>query len=119
MREVTADTNIRSSFPKQTGATDTTLGVGLYKDAISSNIIRSLIQFDTSSIPQGANVLTADLNLWLASVSNDTDINVTLHAITKPWTEYSASWMLMLQIFGQNREETTLLRRCPQHLLDQ
>lgn len=88
-----ADTNIRSAFPKQTGATDTTLGVGLYKDATSSNIIRSLIQFDTSSIPQGANVLTADLNLWLASVSNDTDINVTLHAITKPWTEYSASWM--------------------------
>lgn len=54
-----ADTNIRSAFPKQTGAKDTTLGVGLYKDATSSNIIRSLIQFDTSTIPQGAKVLMA------------------------------------------------------------
>ncbi|WDH95127.1 DNRLRE domain-containing protein (plasmid) [Paenibacillus urinalis] len=88
-----SDTNIRSAFPKQTAPTETTLGVGLYKDATQDNIIRSLIRFDTSSIPQGANVLTADLNLWLASVSNDTGMNVTLHSISTPWTEYSASWM--------------------------
>ncbi|MFE6074186.1 polymorphic toxin type 8 domain-containing protein [Paenibacillus sp. NPDC057886] len=88
-----ADTNIRSAFPKQTGATDTTLGVGLYKDATSSNIIRSLIQFDTSTIPQGAKVLTADLNLWLASVSNNTNVDITLNSVNKAWTEYSASWM--------------------------
>ncbi|WP_338709179.1 DNRLRE domain-containing protein [Paenibacillus amylolyticus] len=88
-----ADTNIRSAFPKQTGATDTTLGVGLYKDATSSNVIRSLIQFDTSTIPQGAKVLTADLNLWLASVSNNTNVDITLNSVNKAWTEYSASWM--------------------------
>nr|WP_280521334.1 RHS repeat-associated core domain-containing protein [Paenibacillus mangrovi] len=88
-----ADTNIRSAFPKQTGATDTTLGVGLYKDSTSSNVIRSLIQFDTTSIPRGAKVLTADLNLWLAAVSNDTNIDVTLHGVNTAWTEYSASWM--------------------------
>ncbi|WP_143067056.1 DNRLRE domain-containing protein [Paenibacillus sp. OK076] len=85
--------NIRSAFPKQTGVTDTTLGVGLYKDATSSNIIRSLIQFDTSTIPQGAKVLTADLNLWLASVSNNTNVDITLNSVNKAWTEYSASWM--------------------------
>ncbi|WP_181151071.1 polymorphic toxin type 8 domain-containing protein [Paenibacillus sp. PCH8] len=85
-----ADTNIRSAFPKQTGATDTTLGVGLYKDATSSNVIRSLIQFDTSTIPQGAKVLTADLNLWLASVSNNTNVDITLNSVNKAWTEYSA-----------------------------
>lgn len=88
-----ADTNIRSAFPKQTGATDTTLGVGLYKDSTQSNVIRSLIQFDTTSIPRGAKVLTADLNLWLAAVSNDTNIGITLHGVTTSWTEYSASWM--------------------------
>lgn len=87
-----SDTNIRSGFPKQTGGTDTNLGAGLYKDSTSSNIIRSLIQFDTSSIPQGAKVLTSDLNLWLASVSNDSNIDITLHGITKAWTESSATW---------------------------
>lgn len=88
-----ADTNIRSAFPKQTAPTETTLGVGLYKDTKQTNVIRSLLKFDVSAIPQGADVISADLNMWLASVSNATDIGVSLHAINTPWTEYSASWM--------------------------
>ncbi len=87
-----ADTNIRSVSPNTTGPTETTLGVGLYKDSTQTNVIRSLLRFDTSSIPVGAKVLNANLNMWLSSVSNTTSIDVTLHEVTTAWTEYSASW---------------------------
>ncbi|WP_336788309.1 DNRLRE domain-containing protein [Paenibacillus sp. MMO-177] len=86
------DTNIRSAFPTQTGPTESTLGVGLYKDTTQTNVIRSLIKFDVSALPAGAAILTADLNLWLAAVSNNTDIGVTLHGMTTAWTETDSSW---------------------------
>ena len=50
------------------------------------------MKFDLSSLPSGISILSADLNLWLAAVSNDTSIDVSLHAVNTPWTEYSASW---------------------------
>ncbi|MDA8212789.1 MAG: DNRLRE domain-containing protein [Clostridia bacterium] len=86
------DTNMRSYFPTQTGGSDTTLGVGLYQDANQSNRIRSLFKFDLSSIPQGASILDATLNLWMASVTNNTSIGVEVHKVTRAWTESGANW---------------------------
>ncbi|TVX93167.1 RHS repeat-associated core domain-containing protein [Paenibacillus agilis] len=86
------DTNIRSASPTATAATETTLGVGLYKDSTKSNVIRSLLHFDTSNIKKGSQVLTAEINMRLASVSNDTDISGTMHVIEKTWSETGASW---------------------------
>ncbi len=86
------DTNIRSHFPTQTGGAETSFGVGLYQDANQSNRIRSLLQFDLSSIPKGANILNAELNLWLASVANNLTVNVDIHEVTKSWTESGATW---------------------------
>ncbi|WP_028595045.1 RHS repeat-associated core domain-containing protein [Paenibacillus assamensis] len=86
------DTNIRSASPTATAPTETTLGVGLYKDSTKSNVIRSLLHFDTSNIKKGSQVLTAEINMRLASVSNDTDISATMHVIEKTWSETGASW---------------------------
>lgn len=86
------DTNIRSHFPNNTGGSETTLGVGLYQDATQTNKIRSLLKFDLSSIPSGTSVLDVNLNMWLASVWNDTDLDVDLHEATNSWTESGATW---------------------------
>ena len=86
------DTNIRSHFPNDTGGSETTLGVGLYQDAKQTNKIRSLLNFDLTSIPTGTQVLDASLNLRLVSVWNDTDLRIDLHEVTNTWTEAGASW---------------------------
>ncbi len=86
------DTNIRSYFPNDTGGSETTLGVGLHQNSMTTNKIRSLLNFDLTSIPAGTQVLDATLNLRLATVWNDTDILVDLHEVTNTWTEAGASW---------------------------
>lgn len=86
------DTNIRSHFPNDTGGAETTLGVGLYQSATQTNKIRSLLKFDLTSIPVGSKVLDATLNMSLASVWNDTPIEVNVHQVTSPWTESGATW---------------------------
>lgn len=86
------DTNIRSFYPDQTGGTETTLGVGLYKTSTQTNVIRSLFKFDVSSIPVGSKIIAADLNLWIASVYNNTLIDIDLHELSNTWTEAGATW---------------------------
>jgi RHS repeat-associated protein len=87
------DTTIRSSHPTLTGGGETDTTVGLQKgDNGFTKVLRSLYKFDLSSIPGGASILNADLNLWMSSVSNDTPIQVDAHEITKPWTENGATW---------------------------
>ncbi|WP_293017178.1 DNRLRE domain-containing protein [Paenibacillus sp.] len=86
------DTNIRSYFPTQTGGTETSLGVGLYKDSTQTNVIRSLLKFNVSSIPVGASILSADVNLWLSSVANDTNVEIGAYELSKSWLEESANW---------------------------
>lgn len=86
------DTNIRSYFPNTTGGADLTLGAGLYKDSTQSNIIRGLMLFDLNAIPRGATILNSELNLWLASVANDTSIGVQVHELKKSWGENYATW---------------------------
>lgn len=86
------DTNIRSYFPNTTGGADLTLGAGLYQDSTQSNIIRGLMLFDLSSIPRGSTILSGELNLWLASVANNTSIGVQVHELKKSWGENYATW---------------------------
>ena len=81
------DTNIRSNFPTQTGGNDTELGVGLYKDTKQTNVIRSLLKFNVSSIPKNSEIMKADLNLWMSAVSNDTPINISAYQLSNSWDE--------------------------------
>jgi RHS repeat-associated protein len=87
------DTTIRSSHPTVTGGGETDTTVGLQKGADGfTKVLRSLYKFDLSSIPAGASILNADLNLWMSSVSNDTSIQVDAHELSKSWTENGATW---------------------------
>ncbi|MDQ0156471.1 DNRLRE domain-containing protein [Robertmurraya andreesenii] len=86
------DTNLRSGAPTQTGGNDLELGTGLYKDSTHQNVIRSLLKFNVSSIPQNVIITNADLNLWMSSVSNDTPIDIGAYQMTKAWEENQASW---------------------------
>ncbi|ANE45480.1 hypothetical protein SY83_03140 [Paenibacillus swuensis] len=84
-----ADTYLRSAQPTTTAAAETTLTAGLG----SPNIMRSLLRFELEGIvPVGSKVLSSDMNLWMASVSNNTPINISLHEATTLWSEYHASW---------------------------
>ncbi|WP_108670434.1 DNRLRE domain-containing protein [Peribacillus acanthi] len=82
------DTNLRSSFPTQTGGDDWELGGG----ASSGNVIRSLIKFDLSSIPLDSTILGSSLNLWFSSTNNSSPIDVSLYKMSKDWAENEASW---------------------------
>ncbi|MDI7743141.1 DNRLRE domain-containing protein [Lysinibacillus fusiformis] len=82
------DTNIRSGFPTQTGGNDTELGAG----RSGTNIIRGLLKFDVSSIPAGSVIISSNMNLWYSSTNNKNPINVSIHNVTKGWTENQANW---------------------------
>ncbi len=62
------------------------------------NINRSLIEFDLSSIPVGANITSAKLNLYglgpVGSLSGHTGTNNSayLQRVTQSWTENAVTW---------------------------
>ena len=51
---------------------------------------RGIIQFDLSSIPVGANVSSAILSLWTGS--GLTNVNMSIHRVTRTWTEAGSTW---------------------------
>lgn len=84
------DTTIRSALPDQTGGADLELGAGLH--STSNNTVRSLMQFNLGTLPAGAKVMNAQLNLRLSSVWNDTASSIGLYEVTNPWEENKATW---------------------------
>src|SRR5690606_12274386 len=86
------DTTIRSALPDTTGGADQELGAGLYKSGSTNNIVRSLIQFDVGTLPKGAKIMNAQLNLRLSSVWNDTASSIQLFEASKAWEENRATW---------------------------
>lgn len=50
---------------------------------------RSLYQFDLSSIPTGARIVSATLRLWVTAAENSP---VTVHAVTQSWSEATLTW---------------------------
>ncbi|MGE6415603.1 DNRLRE domain-containing protein [Planococcus kocurii] len=86
------DTTIRSALPDTTGGADHELGAGLYKNSTTNNVVRSLLQFDMGSLPRGAKIMNAQLNLRLSSVWNDTATSVQLYETSNAWEENRATW---------------------------
>jgi|GEM_PF-780127 len=82
------DTNLRSGFPTQTGGNDIELGGG----RSGTNVIRSLLKFDLSSIPAATSITSANLNLWFSSTNSNSPIDISLHKVTKAWEENQANW---------------------------
>lgn len=85
------DTVIRGYYPTAMGGNDKLLPAGMEKVSTQNNVIRSLMKFDMSFVPQSAHILNANLSMWLGSVSNDTPVNISVHEMTKSWAE-NATW---------------------------
>ncbi len=83
------DTTIRKKFPTQTGGNDTELGTGT---AIDGNIVRSLLKFDVTPIPEKSIIMSADVSLYLSSTNDPTPINLSMHAMKRSWDENTATW---------------------------
>ncbi|MDQ0414363.1 DNRLRE domain-containing protein [Mesobacillus stamsii] len=82
------DTNLRSTFPTQTGGNDLELGGG----ASNGNVLRSLIKFDLSSIPGATHILSSSLNLWFSSTNGSSPVDISLFKVSRDWEENQASW---------------------------
>ncbi|MCS1393287.1 DNRLRE domain-containing protein [Lysinibacillus boronitolerans] len=57
-----------------------------------TNVIRSLLKFDLSSIPAATSITSANLNLWFSSTNSNIPIDISLHKVTKAWEENQANW---------------------------
>lgn len=58
----------------------------------TGKLIRSLIQFDVSSIPGNAVVASAELGLYVNEMKNS-NVTVQAHMLTTAWNEMSATWV--------------------------
>ncbi len=83
------DTTLRKKFPTQTGGNDTELGTGTATDG---NIVRSLLKFDVTPIPEKSIIMSADVSLYLSSTNDPTPINLSMHAMKRSWDENTATW---------------------------
>ncbi|MBG9754934.1 DNRLRE domain-containing protein [Lysinibacillus sphaericus] len=83
------DTTIRKKFPTQSGGNDTELGVGTATDG---NVVRSLLKFDVTPIPEKSIIMSADVSLYLSSTNDPSPINLSMHAMKRSWDENTATW---------------------------
>ncbi|WP_342544248.1 DNRLRE domain-containing protein [Lysinibacillus sp. FSL W7-1291] len=83
------DTTIRKKFPTQTGGNDTELATGTATDG---NIVRSLLKFDVTPIPEKSVIMSADVSLYLSSTNDSSPINLSMHAMKRSWDENTATW---------------------------
>jgi hypothetical protein len=74
------DTNFGSDFALRVGKT--AAGVEF----------RSLIEFDTSSIPQGSTITSAILQIYISNAVNLNNVTIKAFRITSNWTESEAGW---------------------------
>ncbi len=68
----------------------------LYRDANKCVLIR----FDVSSIPPGAVVTSAKLELWVALRNNSTSGAIQLFGVLRPWQENTVTWNSPWDIAG-------------------
>lgn len=84
------DTQLSSHLPDNNWGTYPSLGVGLSSDG--TELYRSLVQFDLSSIPSGSVINSATLSLYCDEEASSTDDNVWVHRATASWSESTATW---------------------------
>ena len=83
-----ADTYLNQGSAGSNYGTDTQLWTDPWT---GGNAKRSLIRFDLSGIPAGADITSAQLNLLEADTQGTTR-TVAIHRITQDWTENTATW---------------------------
>ncbi len=89
-----ADASALEGIPNTNDGTDSTMWTGYEHCSDFSGITRSLVKFDLSAIPAGAQIAQASLSLFLDG-SCDTGNNsrtVTTYRLTSDWGETAVTW---------------------------
>lgn len=81
---------VESDSPSTSFCSQTTMDVG-YQSTEPAHEHHGLLQFNLSSLPEGADVLNARLGLYLQAHSTSNSKPVGVYRVTKPWTT-SATW---------------------------
>lgn len=87
-----SDTTLDAWSPETTFGSDSLLRLR-FNAGTPSTHMAPLLRFDVSSIPAGATVLEAYLDLYLSSAERaDRDIGAAVHGLLRPWNESAATW---------------------------
>lgn len=71
--------------------TNISLNVG--ETVSATELFRSLIKFDLSSIPSTANITSAVLNLWVSSSAGaSSDLTINVFRVLRNWVEDQVTW---------------------------
>jgi RHS repeat-associated protein len=81
---------VESDSPSSSYCSQTTMDVG-YQSTETAHEHHGLLEFNLSSLPEGAEILNAKLGLYLQSHSTSNTKPVGVYRVTKPWTN-SATW---------------------------
>ncbi len=84
------DTGVENVSPTNNYALLFLTGIG----NSASNIVRTYIEFDLSSIPANARVFDADLKFYQFNTLGTDNFTVGLHKITSTWDESTITWNL-------------------------
>ena len=86
------DTWVCSNYKNENNANYGSLLLGRETGSYSKGVIRSLLQFNLSSIPDNAIVTEAELLLYQHNTYGSDDFSVGAHMITSPWDQYTVTW---------------------------
>lgn len=81
------DNFIEQADPNVNSGTDTRIHVMM---TAAPTPRRGIIEFDISSIPTGSTINSATLSLW--TDIGYTNVNTSIHRITRSWTEAGSTW---------------------------
>jgi hypothetical protein len=60
----------------------------------SFEVRKPLLRFDLSDIPATALVVSARVEVWVSSRTNEGDLPVTVHQVSRRWDEAGATWLM-------------------------
>lgn len=87
-----ADTTISPEGKALADGGSTTMIVGHLNPLTEDVPVRGLLRFDLSSLPSGAVVTSATVQLRMTAASDPSAHTHLLHRLTRAWTETSADW---------------------------
>jgi hypothetical protein len=69
-------------------------GAAEHLEVRQPGVTSSLLQFDLSGLPEGAQIVSAKLRLYSPTASNGTNrLYMTAYPLDKPWSEADVSWL--------------------------
>ena len=83
------DAYIRADFPSSNFGSAATLFIGL---TASNDKLRSLIEFNVSSVPSGDTITSAVLELYVNDSGSGSEVTAEIYALTRSWIEGEVAW---------------------------